>query len=199
MINSMARSVITAKKWYRSMLAGNPQYTDYELIATVLVGSGGAATVTFDVTSLTSSYKHLQIRAVARNNTTGSGVNNVDVRFNGDTGTNYHRHIVYGYGATMYSYNATGLTVAHGGWVNQEETNRNIFAVAICDIPDAFSTIKTKVLRTFTGSNSTGNQLIGLGGSFWNNTAAITSITLTESTSVNFGSGSRFSLYGIKG
>jgi len=193
----MARSLVTTKKWYRNISAGNPQYSDMELIATVLVGSGGASSVTFS--SLPTEFKHLQLRMVARNNATGSGVNNVDVRFNGDTGTNYHRHIIYGYGATMYSYNATGLTVAHGGWVNQEETNRNIFAVAICDIPDAFSTTKTKILRTFTGSNSTGNQLIGLGGSFWNNTAAITSITLTESTSINFGSGSRFSLYGIKG
>jgi hypothetical protein len=39
---------------------------------------------------------------------------------------------------------------------------------------------------------------VALISGFWNNTAAVTSASLTPSTGASFVTGSRFSLYGIK-
>jgi len=52
----------------------------------VQVGSGGSATISF--TSIPSTYKHLQIRGIARN-TSGSGFNKMNIRFNSDSGSVY--------------------------------------------------------------------------------------------------------------
>ena len=63
--------------------------TSYESIATVSVGSGGAANAEF--TSIPSTYTHLQIRCIARY--AGTAYNNLLGAFNGDTTyTNYRWH-----------------------------------------------------------------------------------------------------------
>ena len=64
--------------------------TSYESIATVSVGSGGAANVEF--TSIPGTYTHLQIRAIGQ--TAGSG-QFVKMQMNSDTTTNYNSHIIW--------------------------------------------------------------------------------------------------------
>jgi hypothetical protein len=49
-VYKLSASSVTGRTNYGSMLAGNPAFaipTDFESIATVTVGGGGAATVTF--------------------------------------------------------------------------------------------------------------------------------------------------------
>ena len=81
-----------------------PEVGDYESIQTVLVGSGGQATITF--TSIPSTYKHLQIRMLSRTNRAFAR-DALKIRFNSDSTNNYAFHYVDGDGA---SATAGGLT-----------------------------------------------------------------------------------------
>jgi hypothetical protein len=70
--------------------------------------------------------------------------------------------------------------------------------VGVIDILDAFETTKNKTIRSFGGQVGSGANLILLHSGFWNNTAAISSITLGVNGAPQFATGCRFSLYGIK-
>jgi hypothetical protein len=64
----------------------------YELISTTILGSAQSSVV-FDVSSYTSTYKHLQIRVVTRTDR-GANEDILGIRFNGDTGSNYITHLL---------------------------------------------------------------------------------------------------------
>jgi hypothetical protein len=69
----------------------------YDSIATATF-TGSALSVTFS--SIPSTYTHLQIRGLAR---TPSGNDQIDLRFNGDSGNNYSMHGLSGDGASVAS------------------------------------------------------------------------------------------------
>jgi len=167
-----------------SAISGN--LSSYESIATSTVGSGGSSTITFS--SIPSTYKHLQIRY------SGFVANDAFIRFNGDTGTNYSRHSLYGNGSSAAAYGAANET-AIGFTYTASNTNPGS---SICDILDYTNTSKYKTARILNGDDQNGSGIIMLASGNWQNTAAITSITIFEDSGV-FGQYSRFSLYGIKG
>lgn len=201
MINSMARSLITAKKWYRSMLAGNEAYSPgaYELISTTVLGSD-TASVTFS--SIVGTYKHLQIRMTGRISATSSLLGSTLIRLNGDTtAANYSSHFLRGSGSSVSSFAVLGSSGFYA--LNSTAGNgssANIFGSAIIDILDYSSTSKYKTGRTMSGGlTSSTTTFIVLQSGLWMNTASVTSITLVDESANNFITGSRFSLYGIKG
>ena len=170
--------------------------TSFESIATVSVGSGGAADVTFS--SIPSTYKHLQIRAIARVSV-AQAFNDVKAQFNSDTGSNYARHGLGGDGSAVYAYADTSQTSASVGiWMAANSATSNIFGSFICDILDYQDTNKYKVTRSLSGSDQNGSGLFGLWSTVWMNTAAITSIKLFNPSN-NLMQYSHFALYGIKG
>ena len=69
----------------------------YESIATFTLGS--STTVTFS--SIPSTYKHLQIRYLARSARTGAATDDLAIRLNSDSGANYARHRLFGDGASV--------------------------------------------------------------------------------------------------
>jgi hypothetical protein len=169
----------------------------FDLISTTILGSS-AASVTFDVTGLGSTYKHLQIRAVTR---FSSGTNPMIMRFNSDsTYTNYRTHWLWGNGSSVSSdtRQASGYT---GMSVNQDaigsDFTANVFGPSVIDILDPFSSSKNKTVRSLVGTPGTYNN-VRLQSGLWMNTAAVTSITLLDYGSSNFITGSRFSIYGVK-
>lgn len=197
-VYKLSNSGLLTRREYTSFLAGNPavQFTSYESIATVTVGSGGSSEVEF--TSIPGTYKHLQIRFVGRTNTGSDSA--VHVRFNSDSGSNYSRHRLYGENSTVGqdgSANNTELTLG-------KVTNAtNIVGAAIIDILEYANTNIYKTARCLAGlDRSTSGGIVLLAGGNWRNTNAITSIMLRPD---NFGSGgawaqySQFALYGIKG
>lgn len=194
MINSAARSLVSGKKWYRNISAGNPLYSEMELISTTVVGSGGVSSVTFS--SIPSSFKHLQVRYTGRS-TLAAGVDNLAFTFNGDSGSNYSSHSLYGDGAGVYS-NAFTSNVAM--YIPSQFAAGSVtagsFSSGVIDILDYTSTSKNKTTRTLNGYMGT-SGLVSLVSSCWRSTSAITSITFV--TSANLAANSRFSLYGIKG
>lgn len=165
--------------------------TSYESIATVTVGSGGAASV--DFTSISSTYSHLQIRHI---NSAGSssGTDSLLIRLNSDSGSNYTYHVLYGNGTSALASAATSQTSAA---VSQASLSSTIFAGGIIDILDYANTNKYKTLRGLSGVDFNGSGVIALESSVWMNTAAVTSINIRRN-GANLNQYSHFALYGIK-
>ena len=170
---------------------------DYESIATVTVGSGGSSAITFS--SIPSTYQHLQIRGISRNNS-GGGANNYagEIRFNSDSGNNYNGHTLYGTGSTAAAYAFGQSTFAYAFDTAGSAATSNAFSVAIIDILDYANTNKYKTIRDLGGydGNDT-NGTVRLLSGLWMSTSAVTSITLTPP--YPFAQYSSFALYGIKG
>lgn len=167
----------------------------YESISTVTVGSGGASSITFS--SIPSTYKHLQIRSIARD---GSGGGTLDAGgnliFNSDTGSNYSWHALYGQG-TSATAAATASTNRILYLSAQSGATANVFTAGITDVLDYTNTNKYKTTRQLTGEDLNGSGGIYLVSGLWMNSAAITSITITPTNP--YAQYSSFALYGIKG
>lgn len=197
MIGSTARSSMTSRSQYRKMSAGNPQYSEMELISTVLVGSAGVASVTFTDGGAWSGYRHLQLRMVTRSNRAavlGYG----RIRFNGDSAANYAQHNLYGNGTSVASDSATALAQTFAGLTVGATATSSVYSPIIVDILDAFSTTKNKVTRSLSGTpEAPANAQLRLVSGLWLSTTAITSISLFDDANT-WVAGSRFSLYGVK-
>jgi hypothetical protein len=196
-VASLKRSTLRLLTKYNSMLAGNSTAGDYELISTTVLSSS-QSTVTFSgLNTSASAYKHLQIRAVSRTDVASVYVD-TRLRFNGDTGSNYASHELYASGSgSVGSSGSINQTVASCGHSAGSSAAANIFAAFTVDIFDFSSTTKNKVLRGLTGIAASSN-LIDFRSALWNSTNAITSIEINLASG-NFVSGSRYSLYGLRG
>lgn len=194
MIKSMTRSTITNSRWYESMLAGNTAFSpsDYELIETQIL-TGNQASITFSsLGTYSSTYKHLQIRGVARSS---SAAINLRMRINSDAGSNYASHYLEGNGSAVNSGSVGTQSFMGLGVV---ATTANQFSPMIIDILDSYAA-KNKTIRSFQGAQSGANSWVGLHSGLWMSTSSITSMSLIAGPSDTFAIGSRFSLYGIKG
>lgn len=161
-----------------------------EPIATTLVGSGGSATVTFS--NIPTGYKHLQIRGIQKMTTSTRWS---WVRFNGDAGSNqYTYHSLQGNGSSASA--AGGGFADTYGRITLADTQ---FGGVVFDILDYTNTSKIKVVRSLWGVDLNGSGYVGINSSAWNNTTAITSITIGCEGSDTYTQNTRFSLYGIKG
>jgi hypothetical protein len=163
----------------------------YESIATVTVGAGGSATVSF--TSIPATYTHLQIRSFSRIPTGG---NNGLLTFNSDTGANYATHLLYGDGASAAAISFINDNYIYGSRVS---TATSTYGVGVIDILDYANTNKFKTVRLLTGNDDNGSGIVSLNSGLWRSTSAITSITYTAQSGGTFAQYTQFALYGIKG
>jgi len=167
---------------------------DYELIASTILGTTQAEVV-FDVSSFASTYKHLQIRAVGRTSLSDTD-DLLRLRLNANTGSNYSFHRLGGTSGTVVSTASTSQTSIDAGRLGAASLNSNIYGPNVIDILDPFSSTKNTTIKSLTGIDRGAPLVDLLSGAFYN-TSVVTSITLLAVSS--FVSGSRFSLYGIKG
>ena len=163
--------------------------SSYESIATSTVGSGGAASITF--TSISSNYTHLQIRAIGK--PTSSGGQEILFTLNGDTGSNYNSHQLYGSGSSAVA-NAKGTSA--NAWLTYWDNAQ--FGSFVTDILDYKDTNKYTTTRSLGGHDLNGSGFILFRSGLWMNTAAVTSISIFASSG-NLAEYSQFALYGIKG
>jgi len=177
-----------------SQISGHLETNSYESIATVSVGSGGSSSISF--TSIPATYKHLQIRNLARCDRTVTYTSNI-IRFNSDTtNSNYSQHELMGNGSTASA--GGGGSSAIYTLIPGTSTTSNVFQGEVIDILDYQNTNKNKTVRILSGYDANGSGVIFFGSGSWMNISAITSITLTA-TSGNIIQYSSFALYGIKG
>jgi hypothetical protein len=167
---------------------------DFDSIATVTVGGGGAASITFS--SIPATYRHLEIRYIAQN----SGFRDLWGRFNGDTTTTYNAHGVYGDGASAAAFSGTNPQANMSFGYTSLSAQTNIFGAGVVSILDYANTSKYKTIRSLAGYDANGSGLSVLYSGLWQNTAAITSITMLPTTSGTplFSQYSSFALYGVK-
>lgn len=171
----------------------------YESIATTTVGAGGSSTITFS--SIPSTYTHLQLRIMARSDRASNYASNINVQFNSDTGSNYAYHDLNGSGSAAFAEGSASTSNIPMNRITGASAASSIFGVVVADILDYKNTNKYKTLRWLGGfdNNSTQGEIY-FGSGLWQNTNAITSITLqTVSGAANFTQYSSFALYGIKG
>jgi hypothetical protein len=170
--------------------------SSFELISTTTLGSS-TASVTFS--SIASTYSHLQIRAAARSDR-NFGVDNIGLRFNSDSGSNYNTHFLFNNGSTITSTDLGINSWIYSARLPDAAVTASSFGAAIIDVLDYKATTKNKTIRSIFGSSTTGSYpWNGMHSGVWLSTTAITSLTLLPVTGPNFITGSRFSLYGIKG
>ena len=171
--------------------------TSFESIATVTVGSGGSSSITFS--SIPATYAHLQIRALGRS-TRANTNDSVAARFNSDTtGYGTTGHVLYGNGSSVSASSdwiSGSSNYAYIGEICGDNAGTNIFGVFVTDILDYANTNKYKTVRLLGGHDRNGGGTINLGSSFWEDTSAISSITLTVTG--DWKQYSHVALYGIK-
>lgn len=168
----------------------------YELIETITVGSGGAASVTFsNLNTYSTTYQHLQIRYLARSNR-ADNVDFTQVTFNADSAANYSIHYLRGDGGSVSSLALASQNFMWGGFSATTNSASNIFANGVIDILDPYEA-KNKTIRSLSGLNGVEPNITLFSGN-WRNTTGVTSVTVNKYGSL-FVQGSRFSIYGLKG
>lgn len=194
---SASGGVKTGRTNYPSMLAGNETFSpsSFDLISSTVLSSSQSS-ISFDVSSLASTYKHLQLRISARSDRTSSGGDYIRLRFNSDSGSNYSYHTFVGNGGSLISEAATSTTGMHLERIGSSDLSTGNFGVMIVDILSPFSTSKFKTVKNL-GGVSTNFAMLQSGS--WRSNSAVTAVNVVVGGGSNFISGSRFSLYGIKG
>jgi hypothetical protein len=162
----------------------------YESIATV-AGTGSASILS--LTSIPSTYQHLQIRGTIL---TAAGGGGLSLNFNSDGGSNYASHRVAGNGTSANAGAQTSLTYLQYFGFGQSTSTTNPTAF-VMDILDYASTSKYKTVRILLGQDANGSGEVGLYSGLWMSTSALNRIDFN--CGQNYTTTSSFSLYGIKG
>ena len=160
----------------------------YFPLQVITVGSAGASYVEF--TNIPSTYTHLQVRGISMH----PSADGLSGRINGDTGTNYTYHEIYGTGSAAGAQAETGKTalLEFGGSPNTTSPGAYII-----DFLDYANTNKYKTVRTLAGADANGSGTVRLVSQLWLNTNAITSLRFYGSGS-NLSQYTQFALYGVK-
>ena len=195
-VRSLKNSTLENFANYSSSMNAGYSFQDYELIESVFLASNAASISFNNLNQYANDYKHLQLRVVGRDywssgSATGS---NLLIEFN-STSTTYKGHFL----------NGNGSSVGSGEFSNASfdripistSTSSSEFGAFVLDILDAFSTTKNKTMRSLGGMTFSYGNWIELASGAWFSTNQITSLQVISNAGV-LGSGSRFSLYGIR-
>jgi hypothetical protein len=178
--------------------AGGAAAGSYESIATV-TASGSSSTLS--LTSIPSTYTHLQLRMMLRGTYAGSTIYGY-LRLNA-TASVYSVHELYGDGSTVTATSPgspgtyTGIIPSGNNWIVSNTATANVYTVGIVDVLDYANTSKLKTTRWFGGYDLNGSGETWISSGLFNSTNAITSIDFTIGAN-NIAAGSTFALYGIK-
>ena len=153
----------------------------YTALANITLTST-ASSVTFG--SIPSGYRDLRLVV------TGTITNGytVQMRFNGDSGSNYSYVGMYGTGSSTASYSGTSTSITTG----YLDTTQSMIQYQIMDY-SATDKHKTVLVRRDIAATITLSS-----AERWANTAAITTLALIPTSSQVFNSGCTFELYGVK-
>jgi hypothetical protein len=156
----------------------------YEPISTQTLGSA-VPSVTFSTIPATYTDLVLVFSGVI-----GSGVQNMEIRFNGDTTTNYSETRLFGTGSAVSSDRTSSTNQIRVGNIY---TTQTVNIIQVMNYANA-TTFKTVLCR----SNNAGAQ-VSVHSGLWRKTPeAITSILVRPAGGVDFSIGCTFALYGIK-
>jgi len=166
---------------------------NYIPIQTVTVGSGGVASFVFS--GIPQTYTDLVIKVSARGDATG--LPDVRMQFNGDTGSNYQAREAYGDGAIVQG-NTYTTTDAHFH-MNGTSTTTSTFTNSEIYIPNYTSSNQKSISGDAVNENNSTstNVQARLVAWKWAGTTPITSITFSTNTG-NYAQYTTATLYGIR-
>lgn len=171
----------------------------YEPIQTTTLGS---ATASYTFNSIPSTYTDLVIIFSGQQNSAFSG-RNLNIRFNGDSGSNYSSVQILSTGdGAAYTGADANQTACYGPLINSTGTTSGP-STAIMNIARYANSSTFKTMVNYGGGASvysSGTNVgvyVGNNVSTWRNTAAITSVTVLSSNG-DMTSGSTLTLYGIQ-
>lgn len=163
---------------------------------TVTCGSGG---LTFSV--IPGTYSGLVIRLLARSSN-ASDSDDIEIRFNGDTSTDYNN---IGWFVNPASSGTTGGSGANAqGYIGTVAAASNTSGRANTLYVECYGYANTSFFKTLfslmagaygatTGQLQSDTITVG-----WNSTSAITSVTVFTNSTSNFVTGSTFGVYGLQ-
>jgi len=158
----------------------------YEPIATTTAG-GSSTNVTFN--SISGGYTDL---VLVISNVTAQ-IDNMGITLNSDTGSNYSRTIMQGYGSTKSSSKNNNQTYLYTMY---KDTSGGNPVMSISQFLNYSNSTTYKSVLTRQETDSGGTKSVQAMASVWRSTSAITSISI-NSGNANFNSGAIFTLYGI--
>ena len=165
--------------------------TTYEKIQSTTLSSA-AADITFS--SISSAYTDFKLVLVARSNNTGTPREDLYIRFNSDTASNYSTTILYGQDGSIGSFRQSSQTRINA-YTGLPGTSGQ-FSLTMVDVFSyAGSANKTCLISVNNDQNTVGGEVnvqVGL----YRSTSAITSITVLPQTN-SFDVGTTATLYGI--
>jgi hypothetical protein len=191
MSRSLRESSLLNTTDYRSLSVGSVPTNEYLITSTVLNQS--ETNVTFDVSGLGDTYRHLQLAIVGRTDRASTS-DSFKLQFNADTGANYSYHRLFGNGSVADAEGNSSQAAIDLNRVAGNTAASDIYGASIIEITDAFNTNKNTTIRNLSGV--TGSS-INLDSGLWMNTNALTEIKILPGAGTNWLSGSRFSLYGV--
>jgi hypothetical protein len=146
-----------------------------------------------------ATYAQIEISLIARSDRSGATNDNIYLRFNGDTGSNYDTYYQIDNATAATRAEARGATTAVIGFTpaaNATESNFASYRVLIVN-PGATTAFKNVVVNTgFAQSTASANIFTGSAFVQWRNTSAITSILFGSANSAAFVTGSTYSVIG---
>jgi hypothetical protein len=162
----------TGLKWAASAAGGLTQ-----------LATGTLSGAELTVSSISGSYKHLQI--IVRD-VLGASSSALRLRFNGDSGATSYKNVL----ASAFTYDESAMLFASQTYTSGD-------SLIWCEIPDYANTATPKIMRTFgvTQNSGTPNYNFFTHFNAWNNTAAINSVTFRYGSG-NLASGTYF-IYGV--
>ena len=162
----------------------------YDALATVTVGSGGAANIEF--TNIPGTYTDLVIKVSARSETTTDWAS---MDFN-NSGANFTLRALRGSGSSADSYSASDNDYSF--FNTPSSYTANTFNSFEAYIPNYASSNNKSVSIDQTTENNATLSYINATAILWSNSAAITSIKFTMNSTSDFAQYSTATLYGIK-
>ena len=172
------------------------QRGSYESIASFTATQN---TTTISFTSIPATYKHLEVRYVARRTGGAGSFSDLALRMNSVSSNSYDYQYIYAEnGGTPSHYGQFGVDRLTAGMVTAPSSPANYFAAGYTIIPEYASTNREKTIQFFCGqqTQTSDKNATYLGVSNYRSTSAVNRLDFY--TGGDFIAGTTFSLYGIK-
>lgn len=190
--------VFTADPMWNTYLRDNMNKGVVRPIAQATLAADAAS---IDFASIAADWEHLLLVVYARSAIAATG-DDLLVRFNGDTGTNYNLQVLDASGTTVTATETigtgSGLLIGRCPGANAPTL---AFGHAEARIPHYAGATNHKALSAYSSrrtADASGGQSVHLSGGQWKSAAAITQVTL-RANGGNLVAGTRATLYGMGG
>jgi hypothetical protein len=164
------------------------------LVSTVTVGAGGAASIEF--TGIPATGTDLLLVYSCRSSYASANVE-LGITFNNTGGTAYSSRMLYGQNGSVSSFASTGASRFVWPVMNGSTSTANTFASGSVYIPNYAGSTNKSVSMEYATENNSSTATMGIDAGLWANTAAITSIKLTDGYGGSIVQYSTASLYTI--